>query len=464
MKQSRYFGDWSFYKKVIAVALPVMIQSMIGALVGLLDNLMVGQLGDAAVSGVAVASQIIFILMISVIGSTAGAGIYLSQFHGAEDIPNVRQTFRIKLIFATVIMAVAFIVFIFLGQPIISLFLDSPTAIAEGVTYIQILTFAIIPFGLGLVYSVSFREVGLTHYPMISGIVGVVVNFVLNIILIFGWGPIPAMGVAGAAIATVVARWIEFLVIFVFAHRIVKVDFAVGVYDSFQVSPRLMKKVLIKAMPLFANEILWSTGITVIMAYNAMRGDYVVAALSITNTIANIMYTAFGGLAAAIAAMVGSQLGANKLKEAEDNAYRMIVFGIMVSIFFSFIVYGLTLIVPEFYQVSDEVKELSRQFLYILCFAFVLFSINVCIFFILRSGGNTWVTLVFDSVFMWLVPVPLTIVLILLTDWNIVWIYMIIQGADFFKTILGMVLLKRRTWIRNLAHEEGTTHEELGIA
>lgn len=464
MVQSRYFGDWSFYKKVATVAFPVMIQSMVGALVGLLDNLMVGQLGDAAVSGVAVASQIIFILMISVIGSTAGAGIYLSQFHGAKDIPNVRQTFRAKIIFAAAIMAVAFIVFLFLGRPIISLFLTSSVAIEQGVTYLQILTFAIIPFGMGLVYSVSFREVGLTHYPMISGLVGIVVNFVGNLILIFGWGPIPAMGVAGAAIATVIARWVEFLVIFVIAHRVAKVDFAVDVYKSFNVSPKLMKKVLIKALPLFANEILWSTGITVIMAYNAMRGDHVVAALSITNTIANIMYTAFGGLAAAIAAMVGAKLGANQLQEAEDNAYRMIVFGVMVSIFFSIIVYVLTLFVPDFYQVSEGVKDLARQFLYILCFAFVLFTINVCIFFTLRSGGNTWVTLAFDSAFMWVVPVPLTIVLILFTPMNIFWIYLIIQAADLVKTIFGLILMKRRTWIRNLAHEEGTTHEELGIA
>lgn len=464
MKLMKYFGDWSFYKKVSLVAFPVMVQSAIGAFVGLLDNLMVGQLGDAAVSGVAVANQVIFVMMIAIIGSTAGAGIYLTQFHGANDQANVRQAFRIKLYFAVAIMAIAFILFLGFARPMVGAFLESEEAITSGVNYLLVLSIAIIPFGMGLVYTGSFREVGLTHYPMISGIIGVVVNFVGNIIFIFGFGPIPAMGVVGAAIATVIARWIEFIVIFVFAHFIVKVDFAQNVYQSLKVSPKLMNKVIIKALPLFANEILWSTGVTVIMAFNAMRGDHVVAALSITNTIANIMYTAFGGLAAAIAVMVGNQLGANKLKEAEENAYKLIVFGVLVAMFFSVIVFILTLFVPDFYNVTAEVKDLARQFLYILCFAFILFTINVTIFFTLRSGGNTWIILAFDSLFMWVLPVPLTIILVLITDMNIVWIYLIIQSLDALKTLLGLFLMKRRTWIRNLAHEEGTIHEDLGIA
>lgn len=464
MHLSKYFGDWSFYKKVAVVAFPVMVQSAIGAFVGLLDNLMVGQLGDAAVSGVAIANQVIFVMMIAIIGSTAGAGIYLTQFHGANDHASVRQAFRSKMYFSIVIMAVAFILFLGFARPMIGAFLESEEAINAGVNYLLVLSTAIIPFGMGLVYSGSFREVGLTHYPMISGIIAVVVNFVGNIVFIFGFGPIPAMGVVGAAIATVIARWIEFIVIFIFAHFIVKVDFAQDVYKSFKVSPKLMKKVIVKALPLFANEILWSSGITVIMAFNAMRGDHVVAALSITNTIANIMYTAFGGLAAAIAVMVGNQLGANKLKEAEENAYKMIVFGVQIAIFFSLIVFVLTLFVPDLYNVSTEVKDLARQFLYILCFAFILFTVNVCIFFTLRSGGNTWIILAFDSLFMWLIPVPITIVLVLFTDLNIFWIYLIAQAVDLFKMLLGLFIMRRRTWIRNLAHEEGVTHEELGIA
>lgn len=263
----KYFGDWKFYKKLLWLAIPIMVQNAITNFVGFLDNIMVGQLGTEQMSGVAIVNQFVFVFNLCVFGGLSGAGIFGAQFFGCKDFKGVRDTFRFKVITGMVIAVLTFIVFIGFGQNLIQMFLtassaeDSAATFRHGMAYLGVILFEIVPFIVVQIYASTLRETGETVVPMAAGIAAVIVNLVLNYILIFGNFGAPRMGVAGAAVATVVSRVIECAIVVCWTHfQSGKNLFIIGAYHSLKVPMTLTRKILVKGTPLMLNEILWAGG------------------------------------------------------------------------------------------------------------------------------------------------------------------------------------------------------------
>ena len=310
-------GDRTFYRHVAVVVLPIIVQNTLSNVVSLLDNVMVGQVGTLPMSGVAVVGQLLFVYNLAIWGSTSGAGIFGAQFYGRGDMDGVRHTFRFKLLVSTVITAAAIMLFLAAGPALIGAYISADTSPADAAAtldyawgYLRIMLVGLVPFGLTQCYAGTLRESGQTVLPMKASMLAMVVNFIFNALLIFGLGPFPRLGVAGAAIATVLSRFVELAIVATGAHRSAdRYPFMHGVYHSLAIPGVLVKSIFIRSMPLLANELMWGAGQAVLLQCYSVRGIQAVAALNICNTIAQIFNEVFLSLGNATAIVVGQELG-----------------------------------------------------------------------------------------------------------------------------------------------------------
>ena len=283
--RKKFIGDKAFYKMVLAVAVPIMIQNGITNFVGLLDNIMVGQIGTEQFSGVAIVNQLMMVYYLCVFGGLAGAGIFTAQYFGQKDDEGVRHTFRYKFWMALILTGMAALVFLAAGDTLIQMYLsgsndggDLAAALRYGRSYLQVMLFGLPAFMMVQIYVSTLRECGETVVPMKAGIIAVCVNLCLNYLLIYGKLGLPALGVVGAAIATVVSRYVEASIVIVWTHRHKeKNPYIEGIYSTLKVPVRQAGKYFIKGAPLLVNETLWSAGMAMLTQCYSMRGLNVIA-------------------------------------------------------------------------------------------------------------------------------------------------------------------------------------------
>lgn len=454
-------GDRAFYRHVLMVVLPIIVQNTLTNVVSLLDNVMVGQVGTLPMSGVAVVGQLLFVYNLAIWGSTSGAGIFGAQFYGRGDMEGVRHTFRFKLLVSTAITAAAIVLFLAAGTPLIEAYISADTSPADAAAtlgyaqgYLRIMLVGLIPFGLTQCYAGTLRESGQTVLPMKASMLAMVVNFVFNALLIFGLGPFPRLGVAGAAIATVLSRFVELGIVVVGAHRSTdRYPFLQGVYRSFAIPRTLVKSIFIRSMPLLLNEMMWGSGQAVLLQCYSVRGIQAVAALNICNTIAQIFNEVFLSLGNATAIVVGQELGADRLTGARRTAWRMLTLSLA-----SCVVMGTALTVcapfiPRIYNTEESIRLLATELIRMAALCMPLYGFSNCEYFTLRSGGKTFITFLFDSCFTWVVSVPMAYCLSRFTGLNIVVIYLFVNGMDIIKCAIGFVLVKKGVWVRNIVKE-----------
>ncbi|MFV0464816.1 MAG: MATE family efflux transporter [Lachnospiraceae bacterium] len=455
---SRYFGNKDFYKMLLLIAIPIMIQTGFSNLVNLIDNIMVGRLGTEQMSGVAIVNQMMMVFNICIFGATSAAGIFGAQFYGKKDVDGIRYTFRFKIVSIAFIFCIGILVFYLFGEPLVKLYLHSDSntdSIAATLNYakdyLRIAALGMLPFVVTQSYASTLRETGETMLPMKAGIVAVVSNMILDFILIFGLFFIPGLGIRGAAIATVAARFIEMGMIlrWVTLHR-EEVPYFKHVFSHFHIPTTLVKQIIIKGFPLLLNEVLWSFGMAVLMQSYSTRGLDVVAALNISTTVTNLFNIFFFAMGSAISIIVGQLLGAGKLEEAVDTDRKIIVFSIIVSGLIGSVLLFLSSYIPQFYNTSADVKSLAMDFLKIFSVFMPIQSFVAASYFTLRSGGKTWITFIFDSVFIWVVTIPLAYYLTRETTLSIILIFLICQSADMIKAAIGYFMVKRRLWVQNI--------------
>lgn len=443
---------------VLLVAVPIMIQNGITNFVGLLDNVMVGQVGTEQMSGVAIVNQLIFVYSLCIFGGLSGAGIFGAQFYGQDNQAGIRDILRLKIWIGILITFLGFLVLGFLGEPLINAFLAGESnkenvavALYYGKEYLWIMMAGIIPFCIVQIYSSTLRETGETIVPMTAGIVAVVINLIFNYILIFGKFGAPAMGVAGAAIATVLSRFVECAIVVIWTHTHKEKNiYIMGLYRSLKVPLWLTKKVIIKGMPLLMNEALWAAGMAMLLQCYSVRGLNVVAGMNISNTIANLFNIVFIAMGNSVAIIVGQLLGAGKMKEARDTDTKMIAFSVASCIVIGAIMVAIAPLFPKMYNTTDEVRGLAESFIIIAAVFMPQNAFLHAAYFTLRSGGKTVITFFFDSVFAWVVSIPLAYVLSRYTGLSIVLVYFCCQGIEIIKCIIGFILVKKGSWLQNI--------------
>ncbi len=459
--RKKLIGDRDFYRMVLTVAVPIMVQNGITNFVGLLDNIMVGRVGTEQMSGIAIVNQLMMVFNLSIFGAISGAGIFSAQFYGCGDHKGVRNTFRFKVYISLILLLSGVFVLSAFGKNLILMYLHGEgqeasleAALQYGQTYLWIMLLGLLPFVLEQIYTSTLRECGETMVPMKAGVAAVLVNLVLNWLLIFGSLGFPRLGVAGAAIATVISRYVQAAIVMVWTHRhSQRMPFIVGVYKSGRIPGSLAGKILLRGTPLMVNEILWSAGMAVLMQCYSVRGLSAVAALNISTTISNVFNVVFIAMGSAISIIVGQLLGAGKMDEARETDTRLIAFSVFSCFGIGTILVLSAPLFPMMYNTTAEVKLLAADFIRIAALCMPLAAFIHASYFTLRSGGKTVVTFLFDSVFLWCVSIPLAYSLSRYSGMPIIPLYFCCQLVDVIKCVIGFVLVKKGVWIHNIVEK-----------
>lgn len=453
-----FIGDKKFYRYVLLLVIPMIIQNAITSFVSFLDNIMVGQIGTEQMSGVAIVNQLMFVFNICIFGGVSGAGIFGTQFYGKGDHEGHKYTFRFKVYICLLITAAALCLFGFMDTQLISLYLsdngsvgDISLALKYGEEYLAIMMIGLIPFAVGQAYVNTIRETGQTFIPMVASAAAVFVNLILDYLLIFGILGLPDMGVRGAAIATVIARFIECFIVVIWAHTHTDKNlYLIGVYKGFGIPGNILKDILRKGTPLMVNEMLWASGMAVISQCYAVRGLEVVAAQNISSTISNLFNIVYLQLGGSISIIVGQLLGAGKLKEAKDADNKMMFFSVSCCAGISVLMILFGRMFPSIYNTDESIKELARVFIVISALAMPLCAFSHGAYFTLRSGGKTIITFLFDSVYTWLLIIPFASFLARHTTLPITAVFFLIQFTEIIKVVIGFFMIRSNVWMQNI--------------
>lgn len=455
-------GDKALYKRIFIFAIPIMIQQGITHFVNMLDNVMVGTVGQAESTGVAVSNQLMFVFNLCVFGAISGAGIFTAQYFGKGDLEGVKQTFRFKIIFCVLLAAVGIALFCLKGENLIMLYLNkddnaelAARSLGFAESYLYIMVIGLVPYTISQCYGSTLREAGQSTVPMAAGVAAVAVNLSLNYVLIFGKLGAPKLGVNGAAVATVISRFVELAVLV--AYTFIKRQKCIFILEGFKspyISFSLIGEIFKKGMPLMLNESLWASGIATVNRFYSQRGLDVVAANNISQTFFNVFSVAFMSVGVAIGILLGHDLGGGKNREKiKTEAFKSIFFSVFVSAVIAVVYAVCAIFIPRIYNVSDNARSIATHLMQVTALTMPLDAFAHASYFTLRSGGKVIITLIFDSFFVWGVTVTAAAVLINYTSLGIITVYFICQALNVIKCVLGFVFVKRGSWIKNIISE-----------
>ena len=455
---NKYVGDKKFYRDVLKLTLPIMAQNAISNFVGLLDNLMIGRLGTNALSGVSIANQMMFIYYLLLFGATAGSGIFTAQYHGMKNIDGVRETFRFKLVLNLALSGFAAVLFIVYGDAFISAFLhgegqasDAAMTLVIGKDYLYMMIVSMLPHAVAMAYAGTLRDTGETAAPMRASFVAVLVNLVGNYILIYGYLGFPALGASGAAIATVISRFVELIILMFHTHRNSTAHpFIVDAYKTLRVPGDKAFKYTVKSLPLMLNETLWAGGTTVMNQSYSIKSLDAVAALNIESTLFNLLGVAFLAMGEGVGIVIGHTLGNDEIEKAKKDAIKLIAFTVFCGVVFAGFQIAISPLFPMLYNTSQNVREMATKFIVVFGCLMPAMAYAHAAYFVIRAGGRTGITFLFDSFFMWVISVPMAYFLSRYTAVDIILLVAIVQSTEIPKAIIGAIMVHSGIWARRI--------------
>ncbi len=445
--------DTGFLKKTVMIALPVAMQGMLNTVVNLVDNLMIGSLGATAIASVGLANKVFFVFTLLVFGVNSGSGVLAAQYWGNKDVKNIRRVLGVALTLAVAAAVIFMVPACVKPEMMMRIFTTSEASIRMGAAYLAIAALSYPCTALTNTYVAMLRAVNRVKEPVIISCVAILVNICFNYILIFGKLGAPAMGVAGAALATLIARVVEMVCIMCVVY-LMGTPLACPVRELFGWSGEFLRKFFLTAFPVIVNEFVWGLGTTVYsMAYGRM-GDDAVAAITIATTIQDVMVVLFQGLSAATAVILGNEMGAGQLKRAEVYARNFFILQFLVTVTTALLCAGMRWKFISLYQpgISDEVAlSVSRCILVFCLFTpFKMFN-YVNVVGVLRSGGDTAMCLFIDTSGVWFIGIPLAFIGGLVMKKPIHIVYGMVMLEEVYKAVIGYIRYRKKKWLRNLA-------------
>ena len=444
------------YKKVFIIGIPVSIENMIYSLMNFIDVFMVGKenvalgLGTAAVAGLGFANQVFMIFIVSLFGLNSGGGILAAQYYGKKDYKNLKKCLGITITVGLLFSFLFFLMGLFIPEKIIGIFTSDPKVLKLGANYFRIIALIYPLIGLGYSFNMQLRAIGKNQYSLYSTIIGLCINLVGNYLFINGNLGFPAMGVVGAAIATVIARIVSvFYLIYIIYKN--KLPMAGNFQELFKLSWSVIAKALKISLPVFGHEIMWVTGVSMYVIIYGRIGTEATAAIQVVKSISNLVFTLVFGLSSGTAAIIGQEIGAGN----EENAYKYgvellkisLVIGTAVALF----VYAICPVVLILMKVDSAIYPLARQIVFsegiliIIKTTGTLFIVGV-----LRAGGDTLWTMFADLIPLWTFAIPLTYIAGLKFGLPVALVYLCSGSDELLKMPFCIQRLKSRKWINNL--------------
>lgn len=443
-----------FYISLFSISFPLILRSVLANSSGLIDNMMVGDLGKSAISAVTIMNQIFFVFICTLSGSIAGASIFSNQYFAIKDYSGVKKIVIIKfLIYISIFLFFSALLYFLYDKLIISFMNNDSLGNEDTIIffcneYFFFAFLSLIPFGITLVLATTIAESGDTLKPMLICTFCVMLNTCLNYIFInpkVSW--LPVCGVQGAALATFISRALEMIIIIVlFLHN----NFVRDKTTHFSVDKTLLYNITMSALPLCINDFLYSFSfLAIIKIYSLQSVDNIVV-FSILSMVMVFFMDLMASFGNGVEIMIGYELGDNNFSNASKYAYKIILISFIFSIILSGLISQIAVPITNYYNIPPYIKSYVVECIHYFAYIYPFFTIYCIIFYILRSGGQTLLTTLIDGTFIWLLEIPLQFILIKFTSLKLPMIYFYVLSLTFLKCILGLYFINKKTWLNNL--------------
>jgi len=456
---SNYKKDKDFYRRLFIIALPIVIQSLITSSLNMLDTMMIGKVGELELASVGIANQYYFLYSLLANSIPIGSGVLIAQLWGKKDTINIKRTLS-RSLFYNVILTTLFIVLgLLLPGQIMSIFSNDTAVIEIGINYLKIVVISYLFTSITFTFSSGLRSIGNTKLPMWGSFIGLIVNGVLNAILIFGLFGAPRMGIKGAALATLIARIVEFIIVVGIVY--LKVDILKLKFKDILELPKSLSETLNKVtLPIFLNESCWAFGNITYTAIYASIGTSAAASIQICSTVMNLFMIVSFGLANAAVVIIGNEIGANREDEAISASKKISSLSVKISLMLAIVLALLAKPIVSFFNVSSEVKIAAQYILYIYALMMVFKVYNaVMIVGILRGGGDATYGSILQGFTLWLIGIPLAAFATFILKLPVYYVVMFAAVEEIIKVILMMRRFKSFKWIKNMVNDEQTIND-----
>ena len=439
-----------FYGTLLKLAIPIVIQNLITTSINMIDTIMIGKLGEVEIAAVGIANQYFFLFNLLIIGLTSGAGVFISQYWGQKNEEYIQKTLGLSLI-SSILSSVLFtIIALLIPQTIIKLFNRDPYVIELGVGYLKIICISYIFTGISFAYGVSSRCIEDAVPPMLVSVIALITNATLNYIFIFGHLGFPAMGVKGAAIATLIARIVEAVVLvsYIYAKKGV---LAAKWKQMTDISRNFVRRAARTITPVVINDIFWALAMVIYAIAYGYLGTQAMAAIQITTTVQNVFMVFTFGIAHSAAVMIGNQVGAGNIEGGQLYSRRFLKLSVISGILTGIILALTTPTILSFFNISEEVYRSALRILYIMSATVVIkLTSAVVIVGILRGGGDTGYALKIETLTMWCIGVPLAFLGSFVLRLPIEMVVLMLVLEEITKTAFSVKRLKSSDWIRQV--------------
>lgn len=454
--------DKAFLKKTMAITLPIALQNLLNNVLNMIDTLMIGRLGETAIAAVGLANKVFFVFTLLMFGVSSGASVLASQYWGKREPINIRKVLYISLLIGVGASSLFMLAGVLFPEMVMRIFTPEQDTIAAGATYLVIIAISYPLTAITMVYTAILRSMNYVKLPVIITFISIGVNGLLNYGLIFGKLGMPEMGIAGAALATLIARIVECVALLTIVYLHKAGDNGLGdfvhakeIREDNQKSPLFTKgfimKYLTTASPVIMNEFMWGLGVTMYSLVYGRMGNAATAAITIESTVEQGITVFFFGICAAASVILGNALGANELEKAEEYAKKFIALQISLSVIGAVLTILIKDPVISLFAQSDEVAGYISQILIIFALVLPFRMINtIMIISIFRSGGDTKAALFLDVTSVWLIGIPMAVLGGLVLKLPVYLVFAMTQMEQIYKTILSIRRYRQKKWLRNI--------------
>ncbi|MDR0568033.1 MAG: MATE family efflux transporter [Spirochaetaceae bacterium] len=450
MKIPQLFDDKQFYKSLFTIAVPIMFQNLINSLVNMLDTVMIGRLGTIEIAAVGLGNNFFFLYNMFLFGICSGGAIFTAQFWGSRDIAGIRKNTGFCLILSVSMGMLFTVAAVLVPERILGIYSKDPEVVKTGTAYLRTLAPAFIPYSISFVFILTLRSVERVRLAMITTLIALSLNLTLNYVFIFGFGPIPAMGVAGAATATVISRITEMLIMISVSY-VRRYPPAGTIPEFLGFNADFVRRFIRIAFPVIVNEIIWSLGVSAQNIIFARTHTDAIAAFNITNTVSQLTWVFFIGLGNGVATLIGKKIGERNDRAARDYASRIIRFAPLIAFAAAPVLLLLSRLLPYIFKVTPAVlTHAGIMFIILTCsYPFRAFNMSMVIG-ICRAGGDTVFCMIYDLVFMWTAALPLAGIASFFFNAPVWVIYLCLCSEEPLKAILGFQRYKSGKWLRHV--------------
>lgn len=455
IKLNIIFSDKEFYRTATKLAIPIAFQSFMTLALTIVSNVMVGSLGEKAIAGVGLANQIISMITLVILSICSGASIFIAQFWGKKEVGSIHKAMGLSLVLGVFIAFIFTLASLLFSEQILKAFTSDMNVVHLGGRFLKISAIGVIISVITFSYSFSLRSTGYVKLPMITSIIAFVVGLGMNDILIKGRLGLPEMGTDGSAVASVISRIAEVIILLYITYKN-NYPAAAKIKEMMNISFDFFIVFLKTTVPAMVNECMWQLGVTIYMAAFARMGTGIIAALNITLTVDRVALVIFMGMSYTCATMIGNSIGANEYKKAYLYARRFIIIGpILGAAMGTLVIFSSSWIVSMFILSADNQKLVSSMLLIVAIFMPVRVFNTIMLNGVCRSGGDTRFPAIMETLGLWLISVPLAFIAGLYWRLPAEWVLLLVMLVEVYRFFMYIWKYLSKNWANNLIHSIG---------